>query len=393
MTCCAKQITSGGFRSYPDRINYEAHRPGLDQVYSCLSSGGDRKKRNTPMKSSIPSLLVIALLATLLASCGPSTPGQQAAVPTVGPTQHTTSIGPNGRIAWQGFLDSDQTRAAIFSANADGSAVRQLTHPDPGDQDANPDWSPNGSNILFTLVPAPGKSEIFVMNADGTGLRQLTHCTGVCNGIGVGSWSPDSSQIVYSVAENPIRSDGNATDEALWIMHADGSHPVQFTQPPHPTSIADNFPAWSPDGKQILFVRNHQMHDAYDDQALFVINRDGTGLKQVTAWGELKAGLAHWSPDGTRILFQSFGSFPDGSTPQLYTIFPDGTHLVQLTANERNSWPTWSPDGTKIIFVHRSTTGQDQNVHLYEMNADGSGLLQVTRNPFWQLQPAWGPLP
>src|SRR6266567_4039021 len=282
MTCCAKQITSGGFRSYPDRINYEAHRPGLDQVYSCLSSGGDRKKRNTPMKSSIPSLLVIAaLLATLLASCGPSTPGQQAAVPTVGPTQHTTSIGPNGRIAWQGFLDSDQTRAAIFSANADGSAVRQLTHPDPGDQDANPDWSPNGSNILFTLVPAHGKSEIFVMNADGTGLRQLTHCTGVCNGIGVGSWSPDSSQIVYSVAENPIRSDGNATDEALWIMHADGSHPVQFTQPPHPTSIADNFPAWSPDGTQIIFV--HRSTTGQDQNVhLYEMNADGSGLLQVT---------------------------------------------------------------------------------------------------------------
>jgi Tol biopolymer transport system component len=212
----------------------------------------------------------------------------------------------------------------------------------------------------------------------------------VCNGIGVGTWSPDGSQIVYSVAENPIRPDGNATAEGLWIMQADGSHPVQVTHPPHPTSIADNFPAWSPDGKQIVFVRNHQTNDVYDDQALFIINRDGTGLKQVTAWGALKAGLAHWPPDGKGIVFQSFGSFPEGTTPQLYTIFPDGTHLVQLTTNERNSWPAWSPDGTKIIFAHRSTAGADQNAHLYVMNADGSGLVQITKNEFWQLQPAWG---
>ncbi len=115
----------------------------------------------------------------------------------------------------------------------------------------------------------------------------------------------------------------------------------------------------------------------------------GTGLKQVTAQ-ELQAGGAHWSPDGTRILFQSFGSFPDGTTPQLYTIFPDGTHLIQLTSKERNTWPAWSPDGTKIIFAHRSTTGQDQNAHLYEMSADGSGLVQITRNEFWQLQPRAG---
>jgi TolB protein len=344
------------------------------------------------MKSSIASLLVVGLLAVLLASCGPSAPGQQATVTTTpaGPTQHAT--GPQGHIAWQGFVDADRTTAAIFSANADGSGVRQLTHPDPGDQNANPDWSPNGSKILFTLVPAHGSSEIFVMNADGTGLKQLTHCTGVCNGIGAGTWSPDGNQIVYSVAENPIRPDGNATEEGLWIMHADGSHPVQFTKPPLPTSIADNSPAWSPDGQQILFVRNRQTNDSFNDQALFIIKRDGTGLKQVTPW-DLEAGIARWSPDGKRILFQSFGSFPDGSTPQLYTIFPDGTHLVQLTTHERNTWPAWSPDGTKIVFAHRSTTEVDQNAHLYEMNADGSGLVQVTKNDLWQLQPAWGPPP
>jgi len=304
------------------------------------------------------SILLIGLLAALLASCGQPAPGQQAAAPTAAPTEHPISTSPNGQIAWQGFLDHNQSTAAIFAAKADGTDVRQLTHPDPGDQDANPDWSPNGSKILFTFVPAHGPSEIFVMNADGTGLKQLTHCTGVCNGIAVGKWSPDGSKIVYSVADNPIRPDGNATDEGLWIMNADGSHPLQFTKPPLPTSIADNFPAWSPDGKQILFVRNHQTNDSYDDQALFVINRDGTGLKQLTSWGELKAGLEHWSPDGKRILFQSFGSFPDGTTPQLYTIFPDGTHQVQLTTHERNTWPAWSPDGTKIIFAHRSTTGR-----------------------------------
>jgi TolB protein len=343
------------------------------------------------MRRSIPSILVIGLLAALLASCGQSATGQQT-----GGTPTASSHAHLSRIAWQGFLDHDQTTAAIFSANADGSDVRQLTHPRNGEEDAWPAWSPDGSKIIFTLEACQNTScDIFLMNADGTGLKQLTHHCPYpsCLGMGVAAWSPDGSTIAYSEGDGPPRSNGDPSVAALWIMQADGSHPVQLTHPPLPTSFADDGPAWSPDGTRLVFARNHLTGQSYDDQALFVINRDGTGLKQVTSWGELKAGNAHWSPDGTRILFQSFGSFPAGSTPQLYTIFPDGTHLAQLTTKERNSWPAWSPDGTKIIFAYRSTTGVDQNAHLYEMNADGSGLVQVTKNDFWQLQPAWGTPP
>jgi Tol biopolymer transport system component len=343
------------------------------------------------MKKSLPALLVVVLLAMLLASCGQSTPGQQTAAPTAGSTQHTTSTGPKGRIAWQGFLDQNQTTAAIFSANTDGTDIRQLTHPNNGDEDAWPAWAPDGSTIIFTLNSPNAPGDLFLMNADGTGLKQLTHCTQPCLGMGVAAWSPDGSTIAYSEGDGPPRPNGDPQVAALWLMQADGSHPRQLTKPPLPTSFADDGPAWSPDGKQLVFERNHLMGQSYDDQALFVINRDGTVLKQVTEWGKLKAGNAHWSPDGKLILFQSFGAFPEGSTPQLYTTSPDGTHLVQLTSKERNSWPAWSPDGTKIIFVYRSTTGQDQNAHLYEMNADGSGLVQITHNPFWQLHPAWGP--
>jgi len=230
------------------------------------------------------------------------------------------------------------------------------------------------------------------MNADGTGLIEVGSdtCTGVCLGNSDASWSPDGSKILFEQAEGPILPSNIATQVGLWVINADGTHPVQLTQLHTPTSSEDSQAAWSPDGKRIVFTRINTTAEHFNEQALFSINRDGTGLKQVTAW-ELAAGGAHWSPDGKRILFQSFGSFPDGSTPQLYTIFPDGTHQIQLTSKERNSWPAWSPDGTKIIFAHRATTGQDLNAHLYVMKADGSGLVQITRNEFWQLQPAWGP--
>ena len=292
------------------------------------------------MRRSILSLLVIGLMAALLASCGQSATGQQT-----GGTPTASSHAHLSRIAWQGFLDHDQTTAAIFAANADGRDVRQLTHPVNGEEDAWPAWSPDGSTIIFTQSGQnSGSGDIFLMNADGTGLKQLTHCSPPsCLGMGVAAWSPDGSTIAYSEGDGPPRSNGDPSVAVLWLMHSDGSHRVQLTHPLLPTSFADDGPAWS--------------------------------------------------PDGTRILFQSFGAFPPGSTPQLYTIFADGTHLVQVTTNEKNYEPAWSPDGTKIIFSHRSTTGVDQNAHLYEMNADGSSLVQVTRNDFWQLQPTWGTAP
>jgi hypothetical protein len=108
------------------------------------------------MKRSLPSLLVLGLLAALLASCGQPAPDQHSSVTTATARPTHTAIGLKGRIAWQGFLDPNQTSAAIFSANADGSNVRQLTQPSTGEQDSFPQWSPDGSKILFAGVVANG---------------------------------------------------------------------------------------------------------------------------------------------------------------------------------------------------------------------------------------------
>ncbi len=152
----------------------------LSQVSSgevnCLSSGGDGKKGKTPMKRHLPFLLVLALLAALLVSCGPTAPGQHSSVTTASARPSQPATGPKGRITWQGFLDPNQTTAAIFSATASGSDLHQLTQPNRGDQDGFPEWSPNGSEILFARVAANGPSDGWVMNADGSGLKQLTHC-------------------------------------------------------------------------------------------------------------------------------------------------------------------------------------------------------------------------
>ena len=74
--------------------------------------------------------------------------GVMAALVTAGPAEATTP-GDNGRIAFKGYLDSDRSTGAIFTIRPDGDRPRQVTFPESGTVDDQPDWSPNGALIAF----------------------------------------------------------------------------------------------------------------------------------------------------------------------------------------------------------------------------------------------------
>ena len=74
------------------------------------------------------------------------------AVVGVCPTASATAPGRNGKIAFRRYLDPDRTVSALFTANPDGSAAHQITHPGKGVLDVEPDWSPNGTKIVFQRI-------------------------------------------------------------------------------------------------------------------------------------------------------------------------------------------------------------------------------------------------
>ena len=84
--------------------------------------------------------------------------------------------------------------------------------------------------------------------------------------------------------------------------------------------------------------------------ALFVVNADGSGLRQLTAWGLDAGDRPDWSPDGGSILFKAPA---EGQHGNLYTVNPDGSGLKQLTryAAPRAVFSgSFSPDGKWITF-------------------------------------------
>ena len=304
--------------------------------------------------------------------------------------------GATGQIAWKGFPTvGDFDTSAIYAANPDGSAIRQVTQPGNGIVDDLPDWSPDGSNILFERLfqPTAGlptiPDEVMRVNADGSGLTQIGTCTGACIGNDDPSYSPDGQQIVYTrlmqTADGSLRL-------GVWVMDANGSDPHQITQLSGPATTEDHEPAWSPDGRSIVFTRINDAVEPLNQQALFIVPSAGGDPRQVTPWA-LNAGGANWSPDGAKILFESYRDCPCNVTSQVYTVAPDGSALTQLTTAGRNIEPNWSPDGTMIIYAHQPGVGPHHFPDLWEMRANGTANQPVVQTKLWESEPDWGTAP
>ncbi len=96
------------------------------------------------------------------------------------------------------------------------------------------------------------------------------------------------------------------------------------------------------------------------------MNADGTEVRQLTDnddWDWFPA----WSPDGTRIAFESDRDGDD----EIFVMKADGTQVRQLTDNDdRDSGPAWSPDGKHIAFV----SNRYGNSEIFVMNADGTDV-------------------
>src|SRR6266571_4094053 len=229
------------------------------------------------------------------------------------------------------------------------------------------------TSLAFVDLPSPiafhsnrsGNYEIYVMNADGSGQKRLTN-----NPVAdeVPAWSPDGAKIAFA-------SDlyGNYD---IYVMNADGSTPIRLTNNP----TYDYWPAWSPDGKKLAFVS-----DRDGNFEIYVMNADGTNPTRLTSNSTVDFSPA-WSPDGTRIAFQCD---PDGTANlEICVINADGTNLVRLTNNPAlDEFPAWSRDGSKILF----TSLRNGNSDLFIMNPDGTGVTPITGNPATDEDGDWKP--
>jgi Tol biopolymer transport system component len=194
----------------------------------------------------------------------------------------------------------------IFTANPDGSNLKQLTH-SPG-YDAETTISEDGKKMVFTSL-RNGDLDIYSMDANGKHVKQLTHELGYDGGP---VFSPDRQWIVYR-ADHPtseaeikdykdLLAQGfiRPTTLEIWLMRADGSDKRQITH----LNAASFAPGFFRDGKRIIFSSNQGSTGGMGNFELYAINSDGTGLEQIT-YSPGFDGFPMFSLDGKKLVWAS----------------------------------------------------------------------------------------
>ena len=220
--------------------------------------------------------------------------------------------------------------------------------------------------IAFKSAPPGGQLDIYTMNPDGSEVTNLTVTSGQSEQSP--SWSPDGTKIAFDVYQL-----GD-----IFVISADGTGLTNVTEGDNAPSFE---PDWSPDGSTIIY----RCHVSLDDPGeICVMNAAGGGRTVLTNNTWIDGGPA-WSPDGTRIAFNSAADGPG----EVYTMDPDGGNLTNLTNNAAHDWfPAWSPDGSLIAFE----SGRNGLPQIYAMHSDGSGQRDLSNIPQHVAQsPAWSP--
>jgi dipeptidyl aminopeptidase/acylaminoacyl peptidase len=233
------------------------------------------------------------------------------------------------------FWDCTNPCGSFETVNPDGSDRRQLI------QGVGPEWSPDGTKIAFESY---SPSHVSTVNGDGTGLVPVAPGQDP-------SWSPDGTQLVFE------RRHSGGTRYDLLLMNADGTN--QSILLANATNNVNDDVSWSPDGKRIAFSSDLRFPGgSARNLDIYTIDVDGTKLTRLTTVDPNSAYYAaedpDWSPDGQRIAYTYSVVIGDIDSAGIAVMNADGSNntVVVPAANEPDggSAAAWSPDGTKIAF-------------------------------------------
>ncbi len=247
------------------------------------------------------------------------------------------------------FTSTRDGNREVYVMNPDGSEQVNLTQHPAGDLEAA--WSPTGEQILF-VSDREGTRDLYVMDPDGSNVQRVFKQK-VKVWRTAPTWSPDSKQFAYQVKDwiffnkgglylgtfgegdgefiakyNSPEWSPNDPEIASSQHHALGARLTfinirtrEVEQPLADEALLFQFgPSWSAAGDRLAFAGNRHplpaildrdLHRVWKDkQTIYIVNRDGTGLRQLVEEAGRHALYSELSPDGSEVLYtQGFAAF------------------------------------------------------------------------------------
>ena len=270
------------------------------------------------------------------------------------------------------FVSNRDGNDEIYTCNADGSNVTRLTN-DPV-ADGMPVWSPDGAHIVFCKFNVyPYCGNIYIMNADGSNVRQLTFTGDAA----YPSWSPDGTKIAFT---DMIDETVNGWVSTIKIVNSsNGSVLIQTGL--YGASVIPS-PAWSPDGTKIAFDSDWNGWDFVSD--IFTICPNGGNRSLLTSqlFNDYDYWKPAWSPNGSKLSVTIFPMGYQGGTisaAHIGVMNPDGTGLTVIVTGNMGDYnvetrTSWSPDGERILFTSWDTNNT-KNIKWVASNGSSSGTI------------------
>lgn len=246
------------------------------------------------------------------------------------------------------FASTETSQKEIAVICADGANRRLLTYT-PGFESTSPTWSPDRTRFVFASTIA-GEYGLYIYELGCACVKGIIPLPVAAY---EPAWSPVDNRLAFTASGG------------IYTVNLDGSELTQLTE-------SGFNPTWSPDGARIAYTVW-----AGGIRVLRIQEIGVPGYFQLPTPGSDYN--PDWSPDGSQLAFAS----AQGDSVNLYIINTDGTGLRQLTDSADHEYaPSWSPDGGRIAYV---VSSKDQ-VSVYQVNADGSAVRLLAAQAD---QPAW----
>lgn len=359
-----------------------------------------------PIALAVAVLLGVGLYATRRNSPDSAESFQISPVTRLPGKEYQPAVSPDGKfVAFLHAEEGSSAPAVWISATGDAAARPLVTSPG---HHSSPCWSPDGASVAFLRIGRTGTDVVAVSIADGRE-RLIGSFSPPDYGFDnrLLDWSPDGQWLAVSHAESPGRP------LVVLLMSAFNGQTRVLTTPGR-ESMGDVDPRFSPDGKQVSFVR---IFTRFHQEVLSVPVAADAEPRPLTALGK-RISSHDWAQDGRSLVVAADlrGDFrlwrvpvTGASAASPEPIGVSGEFPIQISVarkadaltyaalhQDRNIWrfdlrsrewkrliastaqdasPVYSPSGDRICF--RSDRSGEE--HLWVANADGSDAVQITR--------------